>query len=161
VALRSKTLSGPEMTAWSGRASSQPALKLSSIQLGRTNAVKHPNQQCSCTKETAKMETPLLSKQAANQENIYEDLFNRQKAYFATNITRSYEWRVDQLDRLAQLLSEHTNEFYEAVSRDFKTALSEKVFEVGATLGTIEVTKSLLKSWMQPTEAPVPKFLAA
>jgi aldehyde dehydrogenase (NAD+) len=38
--------------------------------------------------------------------------------------------------------------------------LSEKVFEVGAMLGTIEVTKSLLKSWMQPTEAPVPKFLA-
>jgi hypothetical protein len=27
-------------------------------------------------------------------------------------------------------------------------------------LGTIEVTKSLLKSWMQPIEASVPKFLA-
>src|SRR5258708_8022843 len=58
------------------------------------------------------------------------------------------------------MLSEHTNEFYAALSRDFKTALSEKVFEVAATLGTIEVTKSLLKSWMQPIEAPVPKFLA-
>jgi aldehyde dehydrogenase (NAD+) len=58
------------------------------------------------------------------------------------------------------MLSEHTNEFYEALSRDFKTALSEKVFEVAAMLGTIEVTKSLLKSWMEPVEAPVPKFLA-
>jgi hypothetical protein len=55
------------------------------------------------------------------------------------------------------MLSEHTNEFYDALSRDFKTALSEKVFEVAAMLGTIEVTKSLLKSWMQPIEAPVPK----
>ena len=106
------------------------------------------------------MATPTLSTQAANQTNIYEDVFNRQKAYFATNITKSYEWRVDQLNRLARLLSEHTDEFYEALSRDFKTALSEKVFEVGAMLGTIEVTKSLLKSWMQPIEAPVPKFLA-
>src|SRR5215469_14142583 len=74
------------------------------------------------------METTLLPTQAPNQANIYEDSFKRQKAYFATNITRSYEWRVDQLGRLARLLSEHTNEFYEALSRDFKTALSGKVF---------------------------------
>src|SRR5215813_9817433 len=106
------------------------------------------------------METTLPLIQAANQANIHEDIFNRQKAYFASNITKSFEWRIDQLDRLAQMLSEHTNEFYDALSRDFKTALSEKVFEVAATLGTIEVTKSLLKSWMQPIEAPVPKFLA-
>jgi aldehyde dehydrogenase (NAD+) len=106
------------------------------------------------------METTLLPTQAANHANIYEDLFKRQKAYFASNITKSLEWRLDQLDRLSQMLSEHTDEFYDALSRDFKTALSEKVFEVAATLGTIEVTKSLLQSWMQPIEAPVPKFLA-
>jgi aldehyde dehydrogenase (NAD+) len=106
------------------------------------------------------MGTTLVSTQSTNQANIYQDIFDRQKAYFATNVTRSYEWRLDQLDRLARMLSEHTNEFYDALSRDFKTALSEKVFEVAATLGTIEVTKSLLKSWMQPIEAPVPKFLA-
>jgi aldehyde dehydrogenase (NAD+) len=105
------------------------------------------------------METTLLPTQAS-QANIYEDIFNRQKAYFASNITKSYEWRLDQLDRLARMLSEHTDEFHDALSRDFKTALSEKVFEVAAMLGTIEVTKGLLKSWMQPIEAPVPKFLA-
>jgi aldehyde dehydrogenase (NAD+) len=107
------------------------------------------------------METSVLTTEAANQANIHEDIFHRQKAYFATNITKSFEWRLDQLDRLARLLSEHVNEFYDALSRDFKTALSERIFEVAATLGTIEVTKSLLESWMQPVEAPVPKFLAA
>ena len=106
------------------------------------------------------MEITLLPTQVARHANIYEDLFDRQKVYFASNITKAFEWRLDQLDRLAQMLSEHTNEFYEALSRDFKTALSEKVFEVAAMLGTIEVTKSLLKSWMEPVEAPVPKFLA-
>ena len=105
------------------------------------------------------METTLLRTQAANRADIHE-IFNHQKAYFASNITKSLEWRLEQLDRLAQMLSEHTNEFYDALSRDFKTALSEKVFEVAAMLGTIEVTKSLLKSWMEPVEAPVPKFLA-
>jgi aldehyde dehydrogenase (NAD+) len=107
------------------------------------------------------METSLLRERAANQANIYQDIFNRQKIYFDSDITKSFDWRLDQLNRLARLLSEHTNEFYEALSRDFKTALSEKVFEVAAILGTIEVTKNLLKSWMQPIEAPVPKFLAA
>jgi acyl-CoA reductase-like NAD-dependent aldehyde dehydrogenase len=126
----------------------------------KDESVNRPNQWRLLTKETTKMETTLLPTRAANHANIYDDIFNRQKAYFASNITKSFEWRLDQLDRLAQMLSEHTNEFYEALSRDFKTALSEKVFEVAATLGTIEVTKSLLKSWMQPIEAPVPKFLA-
>jgi aldehyde dehydrogenase (NAD+) len=122
----------------------------------RKDEISEPSQ----PEEATNMATSTLSKQAANQANSYEDIFNRQKAYFASNVTKSLEWRVDQLNRLSQLLSEHTNEFYEALSRDFKTALSEKVFEVGAMLGTIEVTKSFLKSWMQPAEAPVPKFLA-
>src|SRR5262249_3565250 len=119
-----------------------------------------PNQGRPCAEEATSMATVLISSEAAHEPNVYKDIFHRQKNYFATNITRSYEWRVDQLNRLARLLSEHTNEFYQTLSRDFKTALSEKVFEVAATLGTIEVTKSLLKSWMEPTEAPVPKFLA-
>ena len=106
------------------------------------------------------METSVLPPEAANRASIHEDLFKRQKAYFATNITKSLEWRLDQLNRLARLVSEHANEFYDALSRDFKTALSEKIFEVAATLWTIDVTKNLLRSWMQPVEAPVPKFLA-
>src|SRR5215471_12927605 len=131
------------------------------MQLGSMNVVKHRNPITVMDRGDNKMETTLFPTQITHPANIYEDVFNRQKAYFASNITKSFEWRVDQLNRLSQLLSEHTNEFYEALSRDFKTALSEKVFEVAATLGTIEVTKNLLESWMQPIEAPVPKFLAA
>ena len=88
------------------------------------------------------------------------DLFDRQKAYFNTNITKSYEWRIDQLDRLSRMLSENMGALSEAVGSDFKTALSEKIFEVAATQGVIEVTKAELRSWMQPVEAPVPLFLA-
>jgi len=45
------------------------------------------------------METSTLPEQAASQANIHEGIFNRQKAYFATNITKSFEWRLDQLDQ--------------------------------------------------------------
>ncbi len=37
------------------------------------------------------METTSLLSQSANQANIHEDIFNRQKAYFASNITKSFE----------------------------------------------------------------------
>src|SRR5215467_14227023 len=90
----------------------------------------------------------------------FSDLFDRQKAYFNTNITKSYEWRIDQLDRLSRMLSENMDALSDAVGRDFKTAVSEKIFEVAAPLGLIEVTKAQLRSWMQPLETPVPLFLA-
>lgn len=44
---------------------------------------------------------------------------------------------------------------------DFKTAVQEYVFEVEATIGTLEATKAQLAGWMEPVEAPIPKFLAA
>lgn len=92
--------------------------------------------------------------------NRFRDLFDRQKAYFNTDVTKSYEWRIDQLDRLSRMLSENIDSLSEAVGSDFKTAVSEKIFEVAAPLGVIAATKAQLKSWMQPVEAPVPQFLA-
>lgn len=94
-------------------------------------------------------------------EQTVKGVVDRQKQYFNSNVTKSFEWRVQELDLLARMLSENENAFYDAVSKDFKTALPEKVFEVAGTLGTIEATKSQLKSWMEPVQVPVPQFLAA
>jgi aldehyde dehydrogenase (NAD+) len=92
--------------------------------------------------------------------NPFQDIFDVQKSYFATGVTRTRAWRIDQLDRLAKMLNEHDKRFYEAISKDFKTALQEKVFEVAATLGTIEGAKLQIDEWMKPQEAAIPKFLA-
>ena len=51
--------------------------------------------------------------------NRFSDLFDRQKAYFNTNITKSYEWRIEQLDRLSRMLSENMGALSEAVGSDF------------------------------------------
>src|SRR5262249_684267 len=85
----------------------------------------------------------------------------RQKAYFASDVTKSYEWRVEQLDRLIRMLKENYERFSEASRLDFKTALQENIFEVAASIASIEFTKSQLKEWMKPVEAPLPQFLAA
>ena len=90
----------------------------------------------------------------------FQGVFDKQQAYFATDATKTYEWRIDQLDRLSRMLKENEKRFSEASKRDFKTALQENVFEVAASIGSIEFTKSQVKEWMKPVEAPLPKFLA-
>jgi aldehyde dehydrogenase (NAD+) len=59
------------------------------------------------------------------------------------------------------MLKENFERFANASSKDFKTASQENVFEVSASIATSEYTKSQLKEWMKPVEAPLPKFLAA
>src|SRR6266849_5764792 len=90
-----------------------------------------------------------------------EELFRKQKAYFDTDATKAYEWRVDQLDRLVRMLKENYERFADASRRDFKTAAQENAFEVSASIATSEFAKSQLKEWMKSVEAPLPKFLAA
>src|SRR5271168_3280983 len=92
--------------------------------------------------------------------NKFQDLFDAQKALFASGVTRTYEWRVDQLDRMARMIRENEARFQEAMAKDFKTASQEYVFETQASAGESEVQKMQLKAWMEPEEAPVPKFLA-
>ena len=92
--------------------------------------------------------------------NPFQNIFDAQKAYFATGVTRSYEWRVEQLDRMAKLLSEHEAALQSAIAADFKTASQEFVFETAAPLGETQFQRSQLKTWMEPVEAPLPKFLA-
>jgi aldehyde dehydrogenase (NAD+) len=89
-----------------------------------------------------------------------EELFRKQKAYFDTDATKTYEWRVDQLDRLVRMLKENYERFADASRRDFKTAAQENAFDVSASIATSEFAKSQLREWMKPVEAPLPKFLA-
>lgn len=96
----------------------------------------------------------------ASEELRAQDLFNKQKAYFASDATKTYAWRFDQLDRLVHMLKENYQRFADASCKDFKTASQENVFEVSASIATSEFAKSQLKEWMKPVEAPLPKFLA-
>jgi len=93
--------------------------------------------------------------------NTFKELFDRQKSHFATGVTRSYEWRIEQLDRMARLVRENETTLQQAIAKDFKTASQEQVFETLACLGEVEFQKSQLRDWMAPVEVPVPKALAA
>src|SRR5580704_12775144 len=92
--------------------------------------------------------------------NEFQNIFDAQKALFASGVTRTYDWRVEQLDRMARMIGENEERFQKAMARDFKTASQEYIFETQASAGETEVQKSQLKEWMKPVEAPVPRFMA-
>jgi aldehyde dehydrogenase (NAD+) len=92
--------------------------------------------------------------------NKFQNIFDAQKALFASGVTRAYDWRVEQLDRMARMIGEKEERFQKAMAKDFKTASQEYIFETQASAGETEVQKSQLKEWMKPVEAPVPRFLA-
>jgi aldehyde dehydrogenase (NAD+) len=108
-----------------------------------------------------KTESQANSTQYGTREASIQELFDTQKANFATDVTKTYEWRIEQLDRLTRMLKDNYKRFADASCKDFKTAVQENVFEVSASIATTEFTKSQLKEWMKPVEAPIPKFLAA
>src|ERR1700728_4468829 len=85
--------------------------------------------------------------------NQFQEIFDKQKAYFDSDTTRSYEWRIDQLTRLENLCSENAEVLEAAMSNDFKTASQEKVFEIMAPVGTAAFAKQELKEWMKPVDA--------
>src|SRR5258707_13543633 len=91
--------------------------------------------------------------------NPYQNMFDAQKAYFATGLTRSYEWRVGQLDRMGRMIKENEAALQEAIARDFKTASQEYVFETLACFLKTEFQKSQRKDWIVRVEVPVPPAL--
>jgi len=92
--------------------------------------------------------------------NPHQQLFDAQADYFRTNFTRSYEWRVEQLDRMAKMLAVNEKPLQQAIASDVKTAFQEYVFETLVSGWEAEYQKSELKKWMELVEAPIPQFLA-
>src|SRR5260370_6222672 len=93
--------------------------------------------------------------------NTFQTVFEQQKRHFASGVTRTYQWRVEQIDRMARLVGENETALQQAIAKDFKTASQEQVFETFACLGEVEFQKSQLKDWMAQIEARLPKALAA
>src|SRR6266446_2960423 len=124
---------------------------------------RHASEWCSLSpkqvqKPAAKRSTNRTS-QGETWMNSFQEIFDKQKTYFDSDATKSYEWRIDQLTRLENLCNENSEALEAAMSSDFKTASQEKVFEIMAPVGTAAFAKAELKEWMKPVEVVVPRAL--
>ena len=83
------------------------------------------------------------------------------RAYFNTHVTKPYEWRKHQLDRLSDLLTENEAAFVAALQSDLRKPLYEAAgSEVHLVATEVQRCAALLRSWMQPEYVPTPLSLA-
>jgi len=79
-------------------------------------------------------------------DEFIQEIFNKQKAYFDSDATKSYEWRIDQLTRLENLCNENSGGLEAAMSSDFKPLAKKKSSNHGFPAGTAAFAKAELKS---------------
>lgn len=91
--------------------------------------------------------------------NKYQSMFERQKEFFYTDTSKTYEWRMDQLGRLERMLTENQEVFCQALKTDFNKPPFEQLFEITVLLGNIRYYKENLKQLMDPESVTIPKGL--
>ncbi|MBB4805268.1 aldehyde dehydrogenase (NAD+) [Chryseobacterium defluvii] len=91
--------------------------------------------------------------------NTYQSAFDAQKEFFYTDVTKTYEWRIDQLNRLEKMLVENQEIFCQALKTDFNKPPFEQLFEITVPLGNIKYYKENLQKLMAPEQVAIPKGL--
>ncbi|PJJ66441.1 aldehyde dehydrogenase family protein [Chryseobacterium geocarposphaerae] len=93
--------------------------------------------------------------------NKYQSLFDAQREFFYTDVSKTYEWRMEQLNRLEKMLTENQEIFCQALKTDFNKPPFEQLFEITVPLGNIKYYKENLKQLMAPEHVAIPKGLEA
>lgn len=73
-----------------------------------------------------------------------------------SGMTRSQGWRMEQLNRLGELITNHEQEVLEALSADLGKPQTEAFFELIALRQELKLTIKNLRRWMRPRVVPVP-----
>ena len=93
--------------------------------------------------------------------NRYEPLLNCQKEFFLSDVTKTIEWRMEQLDRMESLLRDNQQAFCDALYQDFHKPPFEQLFEITVPLGVIDYYRKNLVELMKPQHVAIPNGLEA
>ncbi|MCL8537973.1 aldehyde dehydrogenase family protein [Chryseobacterium gallinarum] len=91
--------------------------------------------------------------------NKYKNIFDTQREFFFTDNTKTYEWRMEQLNRMEKFLTENQESFCRALAEDFGKPPFEQLFEITVPLGVIKYYKENLRKLMAPQPVEIPKGL--
>ena len=71
------------------------------------------------------------------------------KEFFATGQTKSYQFRVDQLNAFKRGIQEMQGELSEALTKDLgRSDFTNKITEINSMVGEVDHTLAHLKKWM-------------
>ncbi|MGN8225283.1 aldehyde dehydrogenase [Gracilimonas sp. BCB1] len=80
-----------------------------------------------------------------------KEFLERQRTYFESGATKSVDFRIHQLQTLKKLLTQHEEEFMQAVYKDFKKPeLETYATELGILHNEISYVLKNLKKWSKP-----------
>jgi aldehyde dehydrogenase (NAD+) len=86
-----------------------------------------------------------------NSQKRYTALFEKQKAFFATQETKTYAFRKEQLELLRTVIQNNEAVISEALLADLgKPPFESYASEIGFVLAEISETLKHLKKWMRP-----------
>lgn len=95
------------------------------------------------------------SRVVATHEDTIIDIVKKQHTYFKSGKTRSYQSRIESLNRLKSALVKYQDKLNQALKQDLgKPEFEAYLTETGFTLHEITVTKKKLKRWMRPKRVP-------
>ncbi len=79
------------------------------------------------------------------------------RSTFETGVTRSLEWREEQLDGLLRFCDEQEDALIEAIATDLgRPWLEAYAADIGTTAAEIKHLRKNVKSWMKPRKAKLP-----
>ena len=90
----------------------------------------------------------------------YHELVLSQKAFFNSNNTKSYSFRVYQLMKLKRVIIKYQEDILDALYKDLgKNDIESYMTEVGVVLNEITYIVKNLKKWMKVKKVKTPLFL--
>ena len=96
----------------------------------------------------------------ANSLIHLNDIYNKQQLFFNSGVTKSYDFRLNQLQKLKNCIKNHESEILEALQKDLnKSAFEGYVTEIGMVYEEINFAIKSLKKWMKPKRANTPLSL--
>lgn len=88
------------------------------------------------------------------------ETITKQRVFFASGITKSYDFRIRSLNALADAIKEHQAQITEALYKDLhKSEFESYATEIALVLGEIKDAVSNLRRWMRPQRSRTPLLL--
>ncbi|POY38338.1 aldehyde dehydrogenase family protein [Solitalea longa] len=89
--------------------------------------------------------------------SAFHSIINNQAAYFKSGATLSYQFRLDQLKRLKQVIRNNEQAIFDALNKDLnKHEFESYSTEVGVVYEELNFAIKNLKSWMKPERQSTP-----
>lgn len=104
--------------------------------------------------------TASEEEQLKAEEQKLAAILEKQKAFFATGITKNPSWRKEQLTKLYNSLCIHEQEIFDAINKDlFKSPYETYMTEIGIVKSEISYLKKRLIKWCKPKKV-IPELTA-